>query len=168
MPIGQGTGLSLGSSLTTSLQIDGITITELHQITDELGSVLHMLRSDAPDFVAFGECYFSEILPGAIKAWKQQPIQTQNLAVPIGRVRLVIHDDREQSVTRGHTQVIELGRPDAYIRVKIPPGLWYGFACISAAPALIANCPDRPHDPNDGGTRSADDSAIPYTWEGII
>ena len=168
MPVGQGTERSLGSFLTTSLQIDGITVTELRQITDELGSVLHMLRSDAPDFIGFGECYFSEILPGAIKAWKRQPIQTQNLAVPIGRVRLVIHDDREQSATRGHTQVIELGRPDAYLRVKIPPGLWYGFACISAAPALIVNCPDRPHDLGEGGTPSADDPAIPYTWEGII
>ena len=168
MPIGQGTGLSLDSSLRTSLQIDGITVTELRQITDELGSVLHMLRSDAPDFVAFGECYFSEILPGAIKAWKRHRIQTQNLAVPIGRVRLAIHDDREQSATRGHTQVIELGRPDAYLRVKIPPGLWYGWGCISAAPALVANCTDRPHDPDESGTRPGDDPAMPDIWEGIV
>ncbi|MDA1095660.1 MAG: dTDP-4-dehydrorhamnose 3,5-epimerase family protein [Chloroflexi bacterium] len=151
--------------MTTSLRIDGVTITELRQITDERGSVLHMLRSDAPDFVQFGECYFSEVLPGAIKAWKRHRAQTQNLAVPIGRVRLAIHDDREQATTQGHVQVIELGRPDAYLRVKIPPGLWYGFACISAAPALVVNCPDRPHDPADGSARPADDPAIPYTWE---
>lgn len=167
MPIGEGTGLSLDSSLTTSQRIDGITITELRQISDERGSVLHMLRSDAPDFVRFGECYFSEVLPGAIKAWKRHRAQTQNLAVPVGRVRLAIHDDRERSTTRGHVQVMELGRPDAYLRVKIPPGLWYGFACISAAPALVVNCPDRPHDPADGSARSTDDPAIPYTWKAM-
>lgn len=144
--------------------IEGVTLTELRQIHDERGAVLHMLRSDAPEFVRFGECYFSEVLPGAIKAWKRHRAQTQNLAVPLGRVRLVIYDDREGSPTRGRVQVSELGRPDAYRLVRIPPGLWYGFTCISTTPALIANCADIPHDPADGEQRPASDSRIPYRW----
>jgi dTDP-4-dehydrorhamnose 3,5-epimerase len=146
------------------LCIDGVGITELRQIGDERGSVLHMLRCDAPDFVRFGECYFSEVLPGATKAWKRHRAQTQNLAVPIGRIRLVIYDDREYSTTRGQVQVVEAGRPDAYFRLRIPPGLWYGFRCISVAPALLANCADLPHDPADNEVRSMNDPAIPYDW----
>jgi dTDP-4-dehydrorhamnose 3,5-epimerase len=120
--------------------IDGVTASELRQIPDERGAVLHMLRSDAWDFVRFGECYFSEVLPSAVKAWKRHRTQTQNLAAPAGRIRLVIYDDRPQSPTLGRLDVLELGRPDAYFRLRIPPGLWYGFSCVSASPAPLANC----------------------------
>jgi dTDP-4-dehydrorhamnose 3,5-epimerase len=144
--------------------IHGVTITELREIADERGAVLHMLRSDAPDFVTFGECYFSEVVPGAAKAWKRHRVQTQNLAVPVGRLRLVIYDDRESSPTCGNLLILELGRPDAYVRLRIPPGVWYGFACISSAPALIANCVDVPHDPGESESRPLNDPAIPYSW----
>lgn len=145
--------------------INDVLISPLKQFDDERGSVLQMLRCDAPEFVCFGECYFSEVLPGAIKAWKRHRAQTQNLAAPIGRVRVVIYDDREFSSTRGQVQVFELGRPDAYQRLKIVAGLWYGFTCISATPALLANCADLPHNPMDAEVLRWDDSTIPYSWD---
>ena len=144
--------------------IDGVIAAKLRQISDNRGSVLHMLRSDEPDFVRFGECYFSEVLPGAIKAWKRHRVQTQNLAVPVGRIRLVIYDDRKGSTTWGEVLNLELGRPDAYLRLLIPPGLWYGFSCIGARPALLANCADLPHDPTESEVRMFNDPAIPYAW----
>ena len=145
--------------------IDDVLISPLKEFRDERGSILHMLRCDAPEFLRFGECYFSEVRPGAIKAWKRHRAQTQNFAVPIGRIRLVIYDDRESSPTRGNLQVLELGRPDAYLRLRIPPDLWYGFACISAAPALLANCADLPHDPADSELWLEGDLKIPYAWD---
>ena len=143
--------------------MDGVVVTELRQIADARGAVLHMLRSDAPDFTTFGECYFSEVAPRAVKAWKRHRRQTQNLAVPVGRIRLVLFDER-RSARGERVRVVELGRPDAYVRVRIPPGLWYGFACVGEAAALIVNCADAPHDPAEGETRPMDDPAIPYRW----
>jgi dTDP-4-dehydrorhamnose 3,5-epimerase len=122
------------------------------------------MRSDAPEFTTFGECYFSEMIPGAVKAWKCHREQTQHLAVPIGRVRFVIYDDRELSPTNGSLEVVELGRPDHYNRLRIPKGLWYGFTCLSDQPALIANCTDEPHDPTDTELRAEHDPRIPYHW----
>ena len=122
------------------------------------------MRSDAPEFTTFGECYFSEMIPGAVKAWKCHREQTQHLAVPIGRVRFVIYDDRELSPTNGSLEVVELGRPDHYNRLRIPKGLWYGFTCLSDQPALIANCTDEPHDPTDTELRAEYDPRIPYHW----
>ncbi len=151
--------------ITLSSAIEGLTITELRQISDERGSALHMLRCDAPEFTRFGECYFSEILPGALKAWKRHRVQTQNLAVPAGRIRLVVFDDRASSSTKGKLQIFELGRPDAYLRIKIPPGLWYGFACISTVPALIVNCADIPHSPDENELIAENDPSIPYVWD---
>jgi dTDP-4-dehydrorhamnose 3,5-epimerase len=137
-----------GKSVTPA-QMDGVLLTPLRIIADERGAVLHMLRADAPEFSRFGECYFSEINPSAIKAWKRHRVQTQNLAVPIGRIRVVICDARAGSATRGCCAAIELGRPDAYARLRIPPQLWYGFISLGTGNALIANCADTPHDPND-------------------
>ncbi len=144
--------------------IEGVTITPLRQINDERGAVLHMLRNDEPEFTRFGECYFSEVFPKAIKAWKCHHAQTQNLAVPVGRIRLAIYDDRGNSPTQGQLQALELGRPDAYWRLKIPCGLWYGFACVGETSALIVNCADSPHDPTGSELRPIDDPSIPYTW----
>jgi dTDP-4-dehydrorhamnose 3,5-epimerase len=150
---------------TPTIQIEGVTITQLQEIKDDRGAVLHMLRSDSEDFTHFGECYFSEILPGVIKAWKKHKEQTQNLAVPVGRIQLVIYDNRENSLTRGNTIILELGRPDDYHRVKIPPGLWYGFKCISSFSALIANCADSPHRRNESEILDLHDKSIPYFWK---
>ena len=144
--------------------IDGVLVTGLRQVVDERGAVLHHMRSDAPEFTTFGECYFSEMIPGAVKAWKRHREQTQHLAVPIGRVRFVIYDDRELSPTNGSLEVVELGRPDHYNRLRIPKGLWYGFTCLSDLPALIANCTDEPHDPTDTELRAEHDPRIPYHW----
>ena len=154
----------MGRIISGASPVEGVTLTELGQIDGDRGAVLHMLRSDAPEFTRFGECYFSEVLPGAVKAWKRHRDQTQNLAVPVGRIQMVIFDDRKGSVSRGQLQVLELGRPDAYFRLRIPPGLWYGFRCISTAPALLVNCADLPHDPNEGETRPLDDPGIPFRW----
>ncbi|MBI3632687.1 MAG: dTDP-4-dehydrorhamnose 3,5-epimerase family protein [Candidatus Vogelbacteria bacterium] len=144
--------------------ISGVTSMELRQIPDERGAVLHMLRCDAPEFTHFGECYFSEIVPGAVKAWKRHRAQTQTLAVPVGRIRMVLYDDRQGSTTKDRIQVLELGRPDSYRRLRIPPGLWYGFSCISAMPALIVNCTDTPHDPKESELKPLDYPNIPYHW----
>ena len=150
--------------MTTEASIDGVLVTALRQIVDERGAVLHHMRSDAPEFTIFGECYFSEMVPGAVKAWKRHREQTQHLAVPIGRVRFVVYDDRESSPTLGEIQVVELGRPDDYNRLRIPKNLWYGFTCLSDTPALIANCADLPHDPDDAELLPEDDPGIPYRW----
>ena len=144
--------------------INGVLVTELRQIVDERAAVLHHMRSDATEFTCFGECYFSETLPGVVKAWKRHREQTQHLAVPVGRVRFVIYDDRESSPTLGELVSVELGRPDNYNRLCIPNGVWYGFTCLSDQPALIANCADRVHDPTDAELRPEGDPRIPYRW----
>lgn len=145
--------------------IEGVTLTLLREIRDDRGAVLHMLRCDSPDFTRFGECYFSEVSAGSIKGWKRHRLQTQNLAVPSGRIRLVVFDARSDSKSRGATQVLELGRPDQYMRVTIAPGLWYAFAALGNIPALLANCADLPHDPTESETIPLDSPLIPFRWK---
>ncbi|MEC8999733.1 MAG: dTDP-4-dehydrorhamnose 3,5-epimerase family protein [Actinomycetota bacterium] len=144
--------------------IHDVLLTDLFRFEDDRGTVLHHLRNDDPTFTGFGECYFSEVVAGAVKAWKRHRHQTQHLAVPVGRVRFVVYDDRQSSPTRGSLDVVDLGRPDAYRRLRIPAGLWYGFQCLGDRDALIANCADVPHDPDDNEIVEPEDSPIPYAW----
>lgn len=143
--------------------IDGVVSQELKQIVDERGKVMHMLRSDSPIFTRFGEIYFSVVKPGAVKAWKRHFKMTQHIAVPSGKIRLVIYDDREGSPTNGAVDAVEIGE-DNYRLVKIPPLVWYGFKGISASSALIANCADLAHDPAEVERINLDDKRIPYSW----
>jgi dTDP-4-dehydrorhamnose 3,5-epimerase len=143
--------------------IDGVTITSLRQILDERGKVMHMLRITDSVFVSFGEIYFSCIYPNAVKAWHIHKQMTLNYAVPHGRVKLVLFDDRENSPTSGEVQEICLGEEN-YSLVTVPPLIWNGFKGIGTEMAIVANCASIPHDPNEIERRDPLDSSIPYDW----
>ena len=143
--------------------IDGVIIQELKQIVDKRGKVMHMLRCDSPLFEKFGEIYFSVVNPGVVKAWKRHKKMTQNFAVPIGMIKLVIYDNRDGTISYERTEVLEIGE-DNYCLVKIPPLVWYGFQCISFTQALIANCSDIPHDPDEVEQLDPLNSFIPFKW----
>ncbi len=145
-------------------RIDGLTLFPLKQIVDERGAVLHMLRAESPVFKKFGEVYFSEVNFEVVKAWKRHKRMTQNFAVPAGKIKLVIYDDRDDSPSNGSMEELIIGRPDNYVLVRIPPGLWYGFQGLDENPSLIANCADLPHDPEESEQKPADDPYIPFKW----
>jgi dTDP-4-dehydrorhamnose 3,5-epimerase len=144
--------------------IDGVRITPLRQIADERGKIMHMLRSDAPHFLQFGEVYFSCVYPGAIKAWHIHKKMTLNYAVPIGNIKFVLYDERESSPTRGQVQEIYLG-PESYNLVTVPPMVWNGFKGIGTQMALVANCASIPHDAEEIMRRDPFDPAVPYKWD---
>ncbi len=143
--------------------IHDVTITPLRQIPDERGKIMHMLRSDSPGFRGFGEIYFSCVYPGAIKGWHIHTRMTLNYAVPHGRIKLVLFDDREGSATRGEVQEIFLG-PDNYQLVTIPPLVWNGFKGIGTETAIVANCSDISHDASEIQRLDPFDQKIPYDW----
>jgi dTDP-4-dehydrorhamnose 3,5-epimerase len=144
-------------------KIEGLLVHELKQIADSRGRVMHMIRNDNPIFDQFGEVYFSEVLPGVVKAWKCHKKQTQIFAVPVGGIELAIYDDRPDSKTRGTLVTLNLGR-DNYQLVKIPPMLWYGFKCRTESAALIVNCADLPHQPGEAQLLASNDRSIPHQW----
>lgn len=153
----------MGKAIVKGSDIEGVIIQPLKQIRDERGSVMHMLRSDSQYFEQFGEIYFSTIKQGVIKAWKWHKVMTQNLAVPMGQIKLVIFDDRQESNTRGNLLEIKMGL-DKYSLVKIPPELWYGFQGIAKNSSLIVNCTTIPHDDNEVIILDYRNSDIPYKW----
>lgn len=144
--------------------IDGVKVTQLRQILDERGKVMHMLRSDSELFEGFGEIYFSCVYPGAIKAWHIHKAMILNYAVPHGHIKFVLYDDRSESPTCGEVQEIFLG-PDNYCLVTVPPMVWNGFKGLGGETAIVANCASIPHDPTEIDRKSAFDPSIPYDWQ---
>ena len=88
--------------------IEGVVVQKLKQIPDGRGRIMHMLRVDNLLFETFGEIYFSEVLPSVVKAWKNHKRMTQLFAVPVGTIKLVIYDDRENSISKGKVQILEV------------------------------------------------------------
>ena len=137
---------------------------KLNEIFDSNGSVLHMIKSSSPEFKNFGECYISEINFNSIKAWKLHSKQTQNISVPTGKIKMVLYDSRKDSSTFKELIELNLGRPNNYLRITIPPGVIYGFKCLSRPNALLVNCTDIEHDPKESVTLSIDDNKVPFLW----
>ncbi|MDR1778124.1 MAG: dTDP-4-dehydrorhamnose 3,5-epimerase family protein [Desulfovibrio sp.] len=155
----------------TEAGIAGALFLPLRVIPADGGEVLRFLRPDCPllpDFSrGFGEIYFSRVAPGAVKAWKRHRRQNQLFVVPSGLIKIALYDDRERSPTRGALLERLLGLPDNYGLLRIPCGVWYGFASLERRAALIGNCADIPHDPAESERLAFDDPAIPYAWRNV-
>lgn len=143
--------------------IDGVLIVPLKQIPDERGKVMHMLRRSDEHFREFGEVYFSVVFPGAIKGWHLHRRMVINYAVPFGRIKLVLFDERDDSPTRGEVQEIFLGQ-DHYALVSVPIGVWNGFKGYGPTEAIVCNCATIVHDPDEIVRLDPFDPRIPYDW----
>ena len=144
--------------------IDGVLLKKLDIISDERGKILHMMRSDDDIYEKFGEIYFSLVYPGVIKGWHLHKEMTLNYAVPVGLIKLVLYDDRENSPTKGQINEFYIGENN-YCIVKIPKMIWNGFKGIGITPSLVANCSTLAHDPDEIIRKDPFSKEIPYNWE---
>ena len=138
------------------INLDDILVTALKRIPTTGGDVLHALKYSDPGFSGFGEAYFSWVEPGVIKAWKRHRRITLNLIVPLGQARFVFHD-----AETGFFREEWLGEK-RYIRLSVPPGIWFGFQGKAPDPCLLLNLADLPHDPEELDRKPLE--GIPYPW----
>jgi dTDP-4-dehydrorhamnose 3,5-epimerase len=145
--------------------IEGVAFHKLRQFIDDRGRTMHMLRNDDAHFIGFGEVYFAGVHQGKVKGWYRHRLKTLNYAVPVGRVRVVIYDDRDGSPSHGQLDEHILGEePDRYGLLTIPPLLWYGFQGLAPGTSLVANCSDLPNDPAESDRKPLDSPEVPYKW----
>ncbi|MBA7542102.1 hypothetical protein ES705_34421 [subsurface metagenome] len=156
--------INKSKDLSKAPSIKGIVIKQLKKIPDERGCIYHMLRCDDPIFEKFGEIYFSIVYPGVIKGWQLNREKTSNYAVIQGMIKLVLYDDRENSLTRGNLMELFIGEEN-YCLVKIPPNIWSGFMGIGGTLAIVANCATLPYDPNKIKRMDSFTNKIPYDWK---
>ena len=139
--------------------INGVLITPLKIIETSGGNVLHSLKDTDSGFNGFGEAYFSEIEPKAIKAWKLHKKMTLNISVPIGKIKFVLYDERIKS--NCFFQELTISRKN-YSRLTIPPMIWLGFQGLANSNSLLLNVADISHSTDEVIRR--DLSEIVYDW----
>lgn len=142
-------------------QIDGVFTTPLKIIESPGGAVMHALKKGDAGFIDFGEVYFSQVKHGAVKAWKRHRRMTLNLVVPVGKVRIVLFDDRQDSPSLGGYQEFILS-VDNYNRLTVPPMLWFGFQGLKKGNSTLLNLADLVHDPNEVDNLTTKD--LYYDW----
>ncbi len=147
--------------------IDGVVVKRLLEIPDERGRIMHFMRCDDPAFTGFGEVYFSTVFPGVVKGWHLHRVMTINYSVPMGIIKLVLYDEREDSSTFGRLMELYIGEGN-YSRVTVPSGVWNGFKGLGTRTSIVCNCASHPHDPAEIVRLSPTDPRIPYSWDIVM
>jgi dTDP-4-dehydrorhamnose 3,5-epimerase-like enzyme len=118
--------------------IDGVEIVNLTRHADDGGSITELLRLDGGQSPALADftirqINYSEIEPGAIKAFHLHARQTDVWYVPPSdRCLVVLVDVRAGSRTEGVSQRLMLGAGASRL-VRIPPGVAHGVRNIGPA-----------------------------------
>jgi len=122
--------------------IDGVEIVELKRLSDDGGSMtaLARLTDGHPQAIAgftLRQINYSEVEPGAIKAFHLHQRQTDVWYVPpTDRMLLVLIDARQGSKTEGARMRLTLGAGASRL-VRIPPGVAHGVRNLAATAGRI-------------------------------
>ena len=141
------------------MKISDILVTPLRRVETIGGDVLHGMKKTDPGYTGFGEVYFSWVSIDGVKAWKRHTLMTMNVVVPVGKVRFVFHSVNSDGVEE--FRVEEIGE-DHYVRITVPPGIWFGFQGLYTPQSLVMNIASISHDPNEVESMLLSD--INYKW----
>ena len=81
---------------------------------------------------------------------------TLNIVVPFGSVLFAFVDEKSKI----REEVIGEMR---YVRLTVPPGIWFGFKGLSSPNSILLNVADIPHDPIEVERKTIDE--IKYNWK---
>jgi len=146
--------------------IDGVMVKKLKVIADERGRLMEILRADDEMFANFGQVYMTTAYPGVVKGWHYHKVQSDNMAVVHGMMKIVLYDGRKDSPTFGEVNEFFAGVHNP-IAVHIPPLVYHGFKGIAEEEAIVVNTPTemyRYREPDEFRVHPHEND-IPYDWE---
>lgn len=129
--------------------IEGVIVSSMKIIPNAQGELYHVLKKSSIGFIDFGEAYLTSVLPNEIKGWKKHFEMTLNLVAVSGEILVVVHDDRENSRTKGKfcSYLLSLKTNQ---RITIPAHLWVAFQGISSdLKNLMLNIGSIEHNPTE-------------------
>jgi dTDP-4-dehydrorhamnose 3,5-epimerase len=122
--------------------IEGVALVPLTRHTDDGGALTELVRltegrAQGLEGFSVQQVNFSELAPGAIKAFHVHGRQTDVWYVPPGdRMLLVLLDVRQGSATEGARMRFVLGDGASRL-LRIPPGVAHGVRNLGPAPGRI-------------------------------
>jgi dTDP-4-dehydrorhamnose 3,5-epimerase len=145
--------------------IDGVMVKKLKVVPDERGHLMEILRADDEMFTGFGQVYMTTAYPGVVKGWHYHKIQSDNMAVVRGMMKIVLYDGRGDSPTFGEVNEFFAGIHNPVL-IHIPPLVYHGFKCVSQEEAIVVNTPTemyRYSEPDEFRVHPHEND-IPYDW----
>lgn len=149
-------------------RIEGVHLVELRRHHDDAGAFTELVRlaegraEGWPEFTV-RQVNYSELEPGAIKAFHLHTRQTDVWFVPPSdRMLVVLVDVRRRSPTEGLRMRLVLGAGTSRL-LRIPPGVAHGVRNLGASPGRIIYFVDVPFSPDPPG---CDEGRLPWDFAG--
>ena len=143
--------------------IEGVVCKPLRVHCDDRGFFMEVLRQDDPFFTRFGQSSFTLTYPGVVKAWHYHATQDDLWFVVSGMAQVGLHDLRDDSPTRGKTDVFYLGEHNRALLV-IPHGVAHGYRVLNSQPMGLVYYTTHVYNPADELRRPWDDPEIGFSW----
>jgi dTDP-4-dehydrorhamnose 3,5-epimerase len=126
--------------------IDGVQVRELGNVITRSGFMTEIFRSDwsAMD-VSVRQVNWVQLNPGAVTDWHVHSRQTDHLVGVGGNIKLALWDGRENSSTKGASEIVRMGAARPVI-VVVPCGIWHAMRNESGQPAGYLNVIDQLYD----------------------
>jgi dTDP-4-dehydrorhamnose 3,5-epimerase len=132
-----------GGSGAAPPKIAGVEIYELGNVMTRSGFMMEFFRTDWPFIkIAVRQVNWVQLNAGAVTDWHAHTGQVDHLVGVGGNIKLALWDGRNNSSTKGATDVVRIGaiRP---VMVIVPPGVWHGLRNESGVPAGYINIIDQ-------------------------
>ena len=116
--------------------IHGVGLKRLTVHADDRGYLMEVLKHNDPFFEPIKQTTFTVAHPGVIKAFHWHRRQKDMWFFTAGMAQVVLYDLREDSPTRGQTQVIVMGE-HAPVLLCIPEHVAHGYRVLGQQPAAL-------------------------------
>lgn len=116
--------------------IKDVVVKKLIKHVDDRGFFMEILRDDDNLLKRFGQASMSMTYPGVVKAFHYHRKQDDLWFFPSGNAQVVLYDMREDSPTKGQTDVYYMGEHNP-ILLYIPAGVAHGYRVLGNTPAVI-------------------------------
>lgn len=136
--------------------IEGVKIKKLLLHPDDRGFFTEVLKFGEETFADIKQTSYTETYPGVIKAFHWHKRQTDIWFVARGMAQVVLHDLRDDSPTKGITNVWYSGEKN-YLVISIPPGVAHGYRVLGNEPVRLFYHTTEAYDP-----KNPDEERIPW------
>ena len=116
--------------------IADVRIKSLVRHVDDRGYFMEVLRDDEDLLPVFGQFSIAMTYPGVIKAFHYNRFQDDYWFFPVGEAQVVLYDLRDNSETKGKTQVVYMGETNPVL-VRIPLAWPTAIGCLAINPQSL-------------------------------
>ncbi len=145
--------------------IEGVKIKNLIVRPDDRGFFMEVLKFGEETYADIKQTSYTETYPGVIKAFHWHKRQTDIWCVVSGMAQVVLYDLREDSKTKGMTDVLYSGDKN-YSLISIPPGVVHGYKVLGNEKVSLFYHTTEAYDPNspDEERIAWNDPSIGFNW----